>query len=149
GYIEGKNVAIEYRWAENQIDRLPELAADLVRRRVAVICATGAPASALAAQAATTSIPIVFAIGADPVQRGIVASLNRPSGNATGVLLIPQAAAKRIGLLHEVVPRGTRFAMLVNSRSPYEPDNADARAVASTIGVEIEIIRAATSGEID
>jgi ABC-type uncharacterized transport system substrate-binding protein len=149
GYFEGRNVAIEYRWADNQIDRLPELAADLVRRRVAVICTAG-PSSALAAKTATTSIPIVFVMGSDPVQRGVVATLNRPGGNITGVVLIrAQAIGKRVGLLHEVVPGAARFAVLVDPRTTYDPDIADARAAASAVGAEIEVVTAVTSGEID
>jgi putative ABC transport system substrate-binding protein len=150
GYVEGKNVAIENRYAENQIDRLPELAADLVRRRVSVIYAEGAPAAALAAKTATNTIPIVFRVGSDPVQRGLVLSLNRPGGNVTGVVIVnTQATAKRLGLLHEVVPRATHFAMLVNSAIAYEPDIADARTAASAIGAKIEVFAAATSREID
>jgi putative ABC transport system substrate-binding protein len=150
GYIEGKNVAIEYRWAENQIDRLPALAADLVRRGVSVIVAAGSPLSGLAAKAATTTIPIVFTTGSDPVQRGLVPSLNRPGGNVTGVVFMnAPATAKRLGLLHEVLPGAVRFAMLVNSATAYEPEIADARMAASAIGGQIEVLAAATSREID
>ena len=122
GYVEGENVAIEYRWAENQIDRLPELAAELVRRRVAVIAATGGPAAALAAKAATTTIPIVFIVADDPVRLGLVASLARPGGNLTGInILSAELAAKRLELLRELVPAATRVAVLV------DPTDSDCR----------------------
>ena len=115
GYVEGENVAIEYRWAENQIDRLPALAAELVRRRVAVIAATGGPAAALAAKAATTTIPIVFIVAEDPVRLGLVASLARPGGNLTGINFFDsELVAKRLELLRELVPAATRVAVLVN-----------------------------------
>jgi putative tryptophan/tyrosine transport system substrate-binding protein len=114
GFIEGQNVAIEYRWAENQFDRLPALAAELVRKRVAVIYAAGGPTAVSAAKAVTTTIPTVFAIRSDPLQTGLVASFNRPGGNVTGVSFMnPVLVGKRLGLLQELVPAVTRFALLV------------------------------------
>jgi putative tryptophan/tyrosine transport system substrate-binding protein len=115
GYVEGENVTIEYRWAENQSDRLAELAADLVRRRVAVIVTSGGPASAFAAKAATATIPIVFVVNEDPVRLGLVASLAQPGGNLTGFnIFFSEVVAKRLGLLRELVPTATRIAVLVN-----------------------------------
>src|SRR5262249_23341086 len=119
GYVEGDNVVIAYRFAENQPDRLPELAADLVRRRVAVIATTGGPPSTFAAKAATTTIPIVFAINEDPFRLGLVASLARPEGNLTGInFFSAELVAKRLELLHELVPGTARVAVLVNPTSP-------------------------------
>ena len=144
GFSEGHNVTIEYRWAHNEPERLPELAADLVRRRVAVIVSPGTPAATLAAKAATTTIPIVFRTGGDPVQLGFVASLNRPGGNITGVgTLSLETGTKRLGLLHELLPGAARFAALVNRNDPNaEHVIRDLQAAASTIGRQIEFLTA-------
>ena len=121
GYVEGQNVAIEYRWTQDQYDRLPDLAADLVRRQVAVIAATDTP-SAIAAKAASTTIPIAFATGGDPVSDGLVASLNRPGGNVTGVsFMSTELGAKQLGLLHELRPAAARIAVLVDPKFPTPP----------------------------
>jgi putative ABC transport system substrate-binding protein len=151
GYVEGENVAIEYRWAENQLDRLPALVADLVRRRVAVIAALGGNRSPVAAKAATTTIPIVFAVSEDPVKLGLVATLARPGGNATGINFFSlELVAKRLEFLRELVPRAVRVAVLVN---PANAGNADAmvrdvEAAARAMGLQIQIFQASTSGEI-
>jgi len=152
GYVEGQNVAIEYRWAEGQNDRLPALAAELVRRRVAVIVTPGSTAATLAAQAATATIPIVFIIGANPVKIGLVASLNRPGGNATGINDFGvEIGAKRLGLLHELLPGAARFAALVNPNNPFitGPFVAEMQTAASAIGRQIEVVTASTNGDID
>jgi putative ABC transport system substrate-binding protein len=151
GYAEGRNVAIEFRWAEGQLNRLPALAADLVGRQVAVI-ATSDTASAMAAKAATTTIPIIFALGSDPVKLGLVASLNRPGGNITGVsFLLATLAAKLLGLLHELLPGAARIAVLVDPSNPAitEPFVSDLRAAASAIRQQIEILYASTARDMD
>jgi putative ABC transport system substrate-binding protein len=147
GFVEGQNVAIEYRWAENRVDRLPQLVADLARRRVNVIVAPDDPA-ALAAKRANTNLPIVFWTGGDPVQMGLVASLNRPGGNLTGVTSMnPEFGGKRFGLLHEMLPRALRFAGLVNSTP--NRDIEVAQAAASSLGLQIQIVTADSSDDID
>src|SRR6266404_7090746 len=149
GYIEGQNVAIEYRWAQNDPSRIPELVADLVRRRVAVIAAPGSSAVALAAKAATTTIPIVFSLGLDPVQLGLVASLNRPGGNITGVnSMSNELVAKRLGLLHELLPTATRFGVLVNPENP-TTESLKKDVEAAAIGPQIEFFTASTGADID
>jgi len=148
GYVEGRNVAIEYRWAEGQYDRLPGLAADLVRRGVAVIVTPGNTPAALAAKAATATIPIVFSFGADPVKIGLVASVNRPGGNATGFgEMNIEVAPKRLGILHELIPGAARFALLLEpNNSPTTPsDITDLQAVASAIGSQLEVVYAAAT----
>ena len=151
GYVEGENVAIEYRWAENKIDRLPALAAELVRRQVALIAATISPAPALAAKAATATIPIVFALGEDPVKLGLVANLARPGRNLTGInFLNSELVAKRLELLREMVPAVTRVAVLVNSPGPTaETTIRDVEPAARAMGLQIQIVNASTSREID
>jgi putative ABC transport system substrate-binding protein len=151
GYVEGKNVAIEYRWAEGQYDRLPALAADLVQRQVKVIAATGGSASALAAKKATPTIPIVFSSGDDPVRLGLVASLNRPGGNVTGVhVFVAELDAKKLGLLREMVPQATVIAMLVNPNIPnVQARLTNVREAARTVGLQVHILRASTERELD
>jgi putative tryptophan/tyrosine transport system substrate-binding protein len=151
GYVEGENVAIDYRWAENQIDRLPELAADLVRRQVAVIAALGGPAVVLAAKAATTTIPIVFAINEDPVRLGFVASLARPGGNLTGInFLNAELGAKRLELLRELVPAAMRLAVLVNpSTGNIDVALKDVELAARAIGLQSQVFNASANREID
>jgi len=151
GFVEGRNVAIEYRWADNQNDRLPALTSDLVRRQVTVIVAAGIPA-ALAAKAVTTTIPIVFEIGADPVEVGLVASLNRPGGNLTGVTSLNlEVGPKRLELLHEVVPMTRSIALLVN---PASPANAEAQSrilevAARSLGLQLHVLHASNERDFD
>jgi len=152
GLAEGRNVAVEYRYAQGQPDRLPSLAADLVRRQVAIIVTTGGAQAALAAKAATTAIPIVFTTGSDPVREGLVQSFNRPGGNLTGVTTWHnEAAPKRLGLLREILPNAAIIVVLVN---PNDPSGADTetnlmRAAARSIGQRVEILQAGTAREID
>ena len=150
GYVEGQNVAIEYRWAEGQYDRLPALAADLVRRQVAVIAATSTPA-ALTAKAATTTIPIVFTTSSDPVRLGLVASLSRPGGNVTGATqLNVEVGPKRLELVRELVPAATVIALLVNPTNPVAETLArDLQAAARTLGLQLHILNASTERDID
>jgi putative ABC transport system substrate-binding protein len=150
GYVEGQNVAIEFRWARNDTDRLPEMAADLVRRRVAVIATPASTVGALAAKAATTTIPVVFSMGGDPVQAGLVASFNSPGGNVTGVSSMNmELGSKRLGLLHELVPNAERFAVLVVKGPITESLLQEVQAGASTIGRKIDVVYASTSRDID
>ena len=150
GYVEGQKVAIEYRWAEGQYDRLPALAADLVRRQVNVIAATGANNSALAAKAATTTIPIVFNSSDDPVKLGLVASLNRPGGNTTGInFFVSQMEGKRLGLLHELVPTATLTGVLLNpNNAPFEFQLKDVEEAARSTGQQIHVLHASTEQDI-
>jgi putative tryptophan/tyrosine transport system substrate-binding protein len=151
GYVEGQNVAIEYRWAEAQYDRLPALAADLVRRQVTVITAAGIPPT-FAAKAATSTIPIVFLAGVDPVEFGLIASLNRPGGNMTGVVnLNTELAGKRLDLLHELVPTAAVIAMLVNPADPAatEAETKNLQGAARSLGLGLHILPASTPSEID
>jgi putative tryptophan/tyrosine transport system substrate-binding protein len=151
GYIDGQNVTIEYHWAEDQYDRLPALAADLVRRQVTVIVLDGI-APALAGKAATTTIPMVFEIASDPVQIGLVANLNRPGGNLTGVTsLNVEVGPKRLELLHELVPTATAIALLVNPTSPNQTESTtrDAEAAARTLGLKLYVLHASTERDFD
>jgi ABC-type uncharacterized transport system substrate-binding protein len=152
GYVEGENVAIEYRWADNHADRLPGLAAELVRRQVAVIAAFGGGAPATAAKAATTTIPIVFSVGDDPVQLGLVASLARPSGNLTGVnFLTVELAGKRLELLRELVPGVIRIAVLVNPTNPATAESTltGVEAAARAMRLQLQVLNASNGREID
>jgi putative ABC transport system substrate-binding protein len=152
GYAEGQNVTVEYHWLEGQYDRLPAVFADLVHRRVAVIAVPGSTPAALAAKAATTTIPIVFGVGEDPVRLGLVANLARPGGNATGInFFVGEVEAKRLRLLHDMVPKAVRFAVLVN---PANVSNTETtvhvvQEAAGAIGLQTEIVNATTISEID
>jgi ABC-type uncharacterized transport system substrate-binding protein len=151
GYVEGRNVSIVYRWAEGQNDRLPELAVDLVRRQVAVIAAAGAVNAPIAAKAATTTIPIVFSIGGDPVKLGLVASLNRPGGNVTGMTsLSVELVQKQLEMLHQFVPTATIIAALVNPTNLFaEPETRDLEAAAHTLGLQIHVLHASSERDCD
>jgi putative tryptophan/tyrosine transport system substrate-binding protein len=152
GYVLGQNVAIEIRSAEGRYNRFPELAADLVRRRVSVIVAPGTTPAALAARAATMTIPIVFGVGDDPVKLGLVANLARPGGNATGInFFTAELAAKRLGLLRELLPAATRVAVLVNPADPIRLETivGEVKTAAGAIGLQFQVVNASTSHEID
>ena len=151
GYVEGHNVAVEYRWADDQYDRVPILAADLVARKVDVIATLGALTTVDAARKATNTIPIVFGTGADPVARGLVSSMARPEGNLTGVsYLVADLGPKRLDLLVQAVPRARRIALLVNPKNPNSERGArDAQEAAKALGVELLVVKAASEGEID
>jgi len=150
GYLEGRNLAIEFRWAEGHYDRLPELAADLVRRQVVVIAAFSPPA-VRAAQAATTTIPIVFESGNDPIKAGLVVSFNRPGGNATGInILVEELLGKRLGLLLELVATASTIAVILNSKTPaYQTQSGDLQAAAQKLGKAIRILNASTEQDVD
>jgi putative tryptophan/tyrosine transport system substrate-binding protein len=151
GYVEGENVRIEYRWAENQVDRLPMLAAELVRQKVNVIATAGGEAAALAAKVATKTIPIVFSTSQDPVPSGLVASHSRPGGNATGVnFLVAELGSKQLGLLRELIPAAARVGLLVNPKFPgTERAMRDVTAAASAIGLQVDVVQASDSREIE
>jgi putative ABC transport system substrate-binding protein len=151
GYDEGRNLVIEYRWAHNNLNQLPDLAADLVRRRVSVIATLASGDATSAAKAATTTIPIVFSMGADPVQIGLVATLNRPGGNLTGIsTMSAELVTKRLGLLRELVPSATRFAALMNPNQPDEQSlTADVKTAAAAMGRMVDIFHAGTIREIE
>ena len=151
GYVEGENVAIVYRYAENQSERLPELAAELVQRRVSVIIASGGPPVTFAAKAATAAIPIVFLISSDPVALGLVTSVARPGGNLTGVnFLNRELTSKRLELLRAMVPAATRLALLVNPKGPWAENMLqDVESAARSLGLQVRVLKATTSAEID
>ena len=151
GFVEGQNVAVEYRWAQGQFDRLPELAAELVRRQVAVIAATGGEPSPQSAKAATQTIPIVFTANGDPVREGLVATLNRPGGNATGITIFGGVAVtKRMQLLHELLPQAAAIAFLMNPSNPNsDAEMIAAQAAARSLGIETLVLKASNESEID
>ena len=151
GFVEGQNVKIEYRWADDHYERLPELAADLVTRRVALIAAAGGSPAALAAKSATTTIPIVFQIGVDPVKAGLVSSLNQPGGNITGFAnLALEVGPKRLELLHRLVPNATNIAVLVNpARSNVEAETKDMQSAANKLGLQLNVLYASTERDFD
>ncbi len=152
GYVESRNVAIEFRWAEGRFDRMPAMLADLVHRRVAVIVVAGSTPGALAAKTATAAIPIVFSVGGDPIQEGLVVSLNRPGGNLTGVTIMNvELMPKRLELLHAIVPTATIVGLLVNPTSPNiaESETRNAQAASRVLGLQLHVLNASTANEID
>jgi len=152
GYVEGRNVAIEYRWAEGQNERISDLVVDLLRHPVSVLAVPGSTPAALAAKAANTAVPIVFAVAADPVQVGLVASLSRPGGNLTGVVTLNvEIAPKRLELLHELFPTATSFALLVNPADPAlaEPVSENVQAAARAFGIKLHVLHASNEAEFD
>lgn len=151
GYVDGRDVTIEYRWAEGQFDRLPAMAADLIDRQVAVILGMQSVTAPLAAKAATTTVPIVFSIGGDPVRLGLVASLSRPGGNVTGAtFLVNTLGAKRLTLLREMLPGATRVGLVMNPRNPATPgERADVESAAAPLGLQIDVQPASNDQEID
>jgi putative tryptophan/tyrosine transport system substrate-binding protein len=150
GYFEGKNVTIEYRWAEGQYDRLPALAAELVSHQVTVIAATGGEPSPLAAKAATASIPIIFTVGGDPVAAGLIASLNRPGGNLTGTTIMAlQMGPKRLELLRQLLPNATAMTMLINPALPNTFEARELQDAARSLGLQMNVLNASTESQID
>lgn len=150
GFVEGRNVTIDYRWANNELGRLPELAAELVQRRVAVLVTPGNLTAAFAAKAATTTIPIVFSSSTDPVERGLVASLSRPGGNVTGISYMnSELATKRLGLLGELLPDARNFALLVHPDNRATSSVEELHAAAAVIGAQVQVFTAASDREID
>jgi putative ABC transport system substrate-binding protein len=152
GYVEGQNVTIEYHWLDGRYDRLPALAAEVVGRRVAVIATPGSTPASVAAKAATATIPIVFSVAEDPVKLGLVATLARPGGNATGInFFLNEAVSKRLGLLHDLVPRAVRLAVIVNPGNVLSAEavSRDVQKAAGTVGMQVQVLNAGTSSEID
>jgi putative tryptophan/tyrosine transport system substrate-binding protein len=152
GYVDGQNVTVEYHWLEGRYDHLPALMADLVRRRVAIIATPGTPSAAIAAKAATATIPIIFGVGDDPVKLGLVATLPRPGGNATGInFFVGDVVVKRLGLLHDVVPQAVRVALLLDpaNATTAETTLRDVKEAARAIGLQVHVLNASTSSEID
>ena len=152
GYVEGQNVTVEYHWMEGQYHREPAVIAELIRRRVAVIATPGTPTAALAAKAATTTIPIVFGIGQDPIKLGLITSFARPGGNVSGVnFFIQEVTSKRLALLHELVPKAARIALLVNPASTPTTDATlrEVQEAARALGLQIHVLKASSAGEID
>jgi len=152
GFVEGRNIAIEYRWAENQYNRLPDLAADLIQHHVNVIVTLFTTRAAQAAKATTTTIPIVFSVGDDPVKHGLVSSLSRPGGNATGInFFSAEVTAKRLGLLRELLPKAARVGVLINQANVENTERTvkDVKAAADPLGLQVEVLKASSSNEID